>query len=679
MATVLTITQALVDAAEAANITITKENGTSIIAGNGISHVETLRGICKTGYKFAKVDGKNDFAFTFTTGGATKYYGTDQSDTQSTIGPWNSALRLTGITFSTVSNRTPVRVLDSSDISDFTESHAKLFVNGVAATSGMSVYTGDVLRAVADDGWKFESQGETFIKLFTSNPTGDTFYFTKDSSALKAGTYTVGTELGFFFVYTVEEVAPPTPVRTLDASDISDFTSNHAKLMVNGVPAVAGMTVYTGDVLQAVADSGWNFNPVGDYNISVDFTDVSGTTIYFNKEDAALTTGSLTVADSLGYFFVTTSEVVVPPTPIRTLDQDDIDVFTGNHSKLYLRGVLAVSGDLIYAGDELSVIADSGWTFVQPAGDGVPNNAISAYWLDSTGYPTYFLRTGADFTRGKIPASAPIGLFVTTVVIVQPEDVKGFNNVYEVTDEQLQLIARKRFVVEEGQPGESSNTVDYGVYILGLIDLPFKIDPAMIVDQQLINLGPLKTDVSASFLNTDTLRLSLGSISVVGTKGNFLDYQDTVIMLHLPYSESVAIEPKYAINETISVEYLISLYDGVAIMNVKSSKTDSVIITQNVDLNISVPFANTQAVPSRNDPSSVKLGGDNGLKTAFIEILRNNAVLERGFFTTPIVDEGQLSAYNGFARIEDIVLKSKATSQEKDLIESQLKNGVYVK
>ena len=73
MATVLTITQALVDAAAAANITIMKDNGTAVIAGNGISHVETLMGVCKTGYKFAKVDGKNDFAFTFTTGGAKKY------------------------------------------------------------------------------------------------------------------------------------------------------------------------------------------------------------------------------------------------------------------------------------------------------------------------------------------------------------------------------------------------------------------------------------------------------------------------------------------------------------------------------------------------------------------------------------------------------------------------------
>lgn len=679
MATVFTVTQAFLDQAAAANVTLLKDNGTPPNAGGSISHTEYLNATCKAGYKFKKSGANNDCGWYQTTAPTSKFFGTTVSDTQTKLGPWVSATRINSFFFETESNRTPARVLDSSDISDFTESHAKLFVNGVAATSGMSVYTGDVLRAVADDGWKFEAQGETFIKVFTSDTTGGTYYFTKESSDLKAGTYTVGAQLGFFFVYTVEEVVPPTPVRTLDASDISDFTSNHAKLMVNGVPAVAGTSVYTGDVLQAVADSGWKFNALGDYNISVYFTDVSGTATYFNKEDAALTTGSLTVADFLGYFFVTTSEVVVPPTPIRTLDQEDIDVFANNHAKLYVNGVLAVSGSLVYANDVLSVESDSGWTFVQPSDPDAPSNAISAYWLDQTGYPVYFLRQGSDFTKGSAVASGQIGGFLTTVVIVQPVDVKGFNNVYEINDEQLQLLARKRFVVEEGQPDEASKTVDYGTYILGLIDLPFKINPAMIIDQQVIYLGPHATDITASFLDRDNIRLSLGKIVVPATKGNFLDYKNTVAMLHLPFSDSVAIDLAYAIGQTISVEYIISLYNGVAVMNVTSSKSGSVIITQNVDMNISVPFANIQTIPTRNDPGSISLGGDNGIKTAFIEILRNDAVLENGFFTTPIVDESPLSAYTGFARIEDINLKSKANSYEKEMIESQLKNGVIIK
>lgn len=677
MATVFTVTQALIDQAAAANVTILKDNGTGLNAGSSISHTEYLTVTCKSGYTFKRADGtRNDCGWFQTTAPTTRFYGTTKSTTSSQLGPWTSATRINSFFFDTESNVPTARVLDSSDISDFTDNHARLLVNGVNATAGLSVKVGDTLTAIADEGYTFQAKETDKISVFTSNVSGDTFYFTKGAD-LTRGTYKVGTELGYFFV-TTEVVV--NPIRNVVASDLSTFTAANATLNINGVPATLGAPIYAGDVLQAVAKSEYVFTAVAPDKISAYHADAFGDDpVYFVRDSEELISGSTTVVDVVGVFHVSTVKKDVPPTPIRTLDQDDIDVFTSNHAKLFLRDVLAKSGDSIYEGDKLSVVADTGWTFVQPTGDGVPNNAISAYWLDLTGYPTYFLRTGADFTRGQILATSPIGMFVTTVVIVQPEDVKGFNNVYEVTDEQLQLIARKRFVVEEGQPEESSNTVDYGVYILGLIDLPFKIDPTMIIDQQLINLGPLKTDVSASFLNTDTLRLSLGSINVVGTKGNFLDYQDTVIMLHLPYSESVAIEPKYAINETISVEYLISLYDGVAIMNVKSSKTDSVIITQNVDLNISVPFANTQAVPSRNDPSSVKLGGDNGLKTAFIEILRNNAVLERGFFTTPIVDEGPLSAYNGFARIEDIVLKSKATSQEKDLIESQLKNGVYVK
>ena len=136
---------------------------------------------------------------------------------------------------------------------------------------------------------------------------------------------------------------------------------------------------------------------------------------------------------------------------------------------------------------------------------------------------------------------------------------------------------------------------------------------------------------------------------------------------------------EYVIDQDVTIDYIINLYDGTATINITSSKTGEIVITQNIDMGIVVPFANVDSFPTKNDPRSIKLGSDNGIETAFIEILRNESILENGFFTIPVVDETTLSTYTGFAQVEQINLKSKATSFEKDLIINQLRDGVIIK
>ena len=75
----------------------------------------------------------------------------------------------------------------------------------------------------------------------------------------------------------------------------------------------------------------------------------------------------------------------------------------------------------------------------------------------------------------------------------------------------------------------------------------------------------------------------------------------------------------------------------------------------------------------------MSLGGDNHVKTPYIEIIQNMPILGNGFFTAPIVDENSLNGYNGFAKVDDINLVSKATSNEKGTILNILKSGVIIK
>ena len=123
---------------------------------------------------------------------------------------------------------------------------------------------------------------------------------------------------------------------------------------------------------------------------------------------------------------------------------------------------------------------------------------------------------------------------------------------------------------------------------------------------------------------------------------------------------------------------MINLYDGSTNVNVSSSKNNSVIASRNVDLRASIPFGNVDSYPSNNSPFNIGLSGFNGIDTPYIELLRNDAILEAGFFTIPIVDETELMNCSGFITVNEIDLKTTATTQEKERIISQLNKGVII-
>lgn len=352
---------------------------------------------------------------------------------------------------------------------------------------------------------------------------------------------------------------------------------------------------------------------------------------------------------------------------ITTITQAHINKFTDANSQLFVNNVLAVDGTVFNTGDVLKAVADGSHEFYLIGG-----HTVSASYRTRTGGTVAF-SVSEDFktvTSGL--ANFGSGFSVATNLVTP--DVKGVNDVYLITDAQVRAITQSRFV-----SGTGETFIDYGIYILGLIDLPFAVDPSMIVEKKVITLGSFNTGIEADLLSSDVIKLDMGSIGVTGLKNSLLDYKNTVALLHLPYCETVALEIDYVIDETVSIEYQINLYDGVVTVNVSSSKIGGVISTRNVDMGITIPFANLTTYPTANDPRNIKLGGDNGVKVPYIEIMRNNAILEDGFFTIPIIDESLLSGQTGFMKIEEVDLLTSATSSEKDLIKSHLMDGVIIR
>ena len=549
-------------------------------------------------------------------------------------------------------------------IASNTAAHVKLFKSGGEATVGTTFSPTDTFTLTPNTGYKITGAG------FQDTNTGGYIGFTVNSDGSSATFINETQEDLSGYSYSVDSQAMPAGYYIVTQSDLTKLATNRASMYKGDQLAVVGTMFLPTDEFRLIPNEGYVFQQ---YRIYFQNTNTGGTLYFTLTPDRKLATFTNTDGVSLGGLNVLTELAPVSP---HTISQVDLDNFAAAHAKLTVNGSPAVLGTVLNAGDVLRATANDGWTFYQSpdAGDG----ALQIYvTYSNTGERSYFWRDTDSFTTGKytVAENNPFGNISVSTVAAQPEGVKGFNNVYEVSDEKLKLITQSRWV----SPPDGSEQTDYGKYILGLINLPFKIRPDMVVTEQKVRLGPLNTSIDANFLSSDTIRLPLGKIKVVGTKGNFLDYKDTVAMLHLPYCNSVALDLEMVIGQTVSIEYLISLYDGTAVVNVTSSKTGDIVLTQNIDMNITIPFANINTYPSRNAADSVKLGGDNGIRTAFIELLRNDAVLESGFFTIPIIDEKPMSGYTGFARVEEINLALKATSYEKELIVNKLNAGVIIK
>lgn len=368
------------------------------------------------------------------------------------------------------------------------------------------------------------------------------------------------------------------------------------------------------------------------------------------------------------------SFVVVTESALLTwaLTQAHIDSVTSKNATLFVNDVLATP-TTIKDDDVFKIIPNEGYQFVENKVqiDLDIINPIRNFTVNpELNIATYIARPTA--------LGGNINTFRVETVLLPPENVRGFNNIYKIDKEQLKEVTKQRFKVVGGTV-ETPTTTDLGINILGLIELPLNIEASLIVGQQKVYLGDYQTTVNADFLSVDVLNVKLGKIIVPETHNNVLDFLNTTAIIHLPYSNAINLDINYVIGEEIEIEYNINMYDGLATINIYSSKLDDIIATANIDMNIRIPFANMATYPSGNAPNDVKLGGYNGILKPFIEIVRNESDSSNKFFTIPITEEKVLLGNTGYIEVQNIDLKCNATSSEKDMIINALKQGTIIK
>lgn len=452
----------------------------------------------------------------------------------------------------------------------------------------------------------------------------------------------------------------------LQPYEILDLAENNASIPV--------LPVAVGENIVVVADAGFRFFEPWGGATSVYIVSQNPNTGGMDEQYFTLSEdGKTATLQWLGSGWGLTVETEPAPINGWIYTQSDYEEVTNNNAVLTVQGLPVEVGGVIPWGSEVVAVANSGWQFYKTP---QYNHENSIYFRGqlSNGQIEYL-----DFTLTEDGASATTTLvkpetygvmdwWISVLSEQATESVTGKNNVYLFDVEKLGELNAVRFKEVSGE------VVDYGQFILNVLELPFNIDAGLILDPEAVILGDYTTEINAPKVNRDVIVLDLGSVEVPKTKNNLLDFANTVTVLNLPWVEPFTLENKYVIGETVAVKYEIEVYSGVATVFVSSSKTGEIIVIRKVDLGLNIPYMGGRASGVQN--FNISLGGDNGLRTPFINILRNKAVLENGFFTIPIIDESKLSEVQGFAKIEEVVLKSRATRSERTEIINILESGV---
>lgn len=512
--------------------------------------------------------------------------------------------------------------------------------------------------------WVYQSEVIDGVDCYTFNATSANANYYSDPTTITQRVVTSP----------VSEPTPP-PDYVVKQNDIDRLDSNNSTMTINGDAAVLGSEILDGDLLEIVVTGGDVFSTNGVYLQWQNPVSGSMMKEYFTLETTEKAT--LTFDGSRSYSGLYVNTETPPPTPDYVVKQSDIDELNLSGSTLKINGSVAAVDSEIFEGDLLEVEAGAGFEFYpdNPAS----NVSSSVYFSGQNGTTGALFYLGFDLGADNSTASVTFvndssgyNYFGLTVGTVQVDEVTGTNNVYLINSNKLAELNNERFI------GTPPNVYDYGQFILSVLELPFAIPEDIILDPELIMFAAYETTIQGDKIKTDKIKIDLGEISIPETSLNLLDFKNVTASIHLPRIEPLIIDVDYVIGETVSIEYIIDCYTGIATVNIYSTKIGGVVLTRQVDIGVNIPYA-VETGNATLYNSNVDVGGDNGVIKPFIEILKNEAVLADGFFTIPIDDEDFLSNQAGFIRVEEIELATKASYSEKSNLVLMLQGGVVIK
>lgn len=160
--------------------------------------------------------------------------------------------------------------------------------------------------------------------------------------------------------------------------------------------------------------------------------------------------------------------------------------------------------------------------------------------------------------------------------------IRGFQNVYKMTKQQLNELAKARYITRTND--YYYQRIDLGKYIIALCEYPFAIPGD---EDSYIVLGDTETDIIARRLNYYEFKFTSEKKIINGLYKNSSDISKSTIKIYLPYYGFSDIDSKY-INTSIHIEILVNVLTNTCIYKIFSN--DSLIETIETNIADKLPY-----------------------------------------------------------------------------------------
>ena len=371
-----------------------------------------------------------------------------------------------------------------------------------------------------------------------------------------------------------------------------------------------------------------------------------------------------TLTSNIGSVSINTDKLQATVTGIATKDI----IIAGEGKKIYkvlITGTVGNAicnysdGDIVDTNKPLTITANDGYEFL--------SNYTYKYGTlteifsknDDNTILTCELLDGANYTFNS-----------EYVATKKTEKIGSFCNLYNVTNDELTSLSKKRFITTEGV------TVDYGQYITHLYILPFTISNSYKGEKSSIILGNYDSTVSSTLFNTYLIEIDGGTISIPKKYNNVYDYLDVSCILVLPFFGRLDIPTDYVIDNTLSIKFIIDLYTGICTVNVTSTFNNNIIESQSLNIVTEIPFIQLQNNNIINNLSAVFMAN---VDTPQVEITRNIPYYSENPYGKETIDYDYLFNVTGFCKVSEINITSQvATTDELNTIINLLRDGVFI-
>ena len=594
---------------------------------------------------------------------------------------------------------------------------ASYIINNTIANTTYAV-NGDTLTVTANDGYKFETAptaecGSGLMDrreatgVLSQNNTVATFNLLEDDnghSFPKNTDITVSgsvVEKGYLITNTIEHTTYSVSGDTLTVTADSGYKFETAPMATSGTGLLDGRsetgvlsdnnTVATFNLLSD--DSGHPFSKDSEITVSGSVIEKS----YLINNTIENTTYSvsgdtLTVTANEGYKFETAptatsgtglidgrsaTGVLSDNGKVATFNllSDDSGHAFSKDSEITVSGSVVEEGYTInntieyttysVSGDTLTVTANDGYKFeVAP----IANNHDSATSLMDRCEETGVLSEGgkvatfnlaSDDNGRPFPKQYTIALSGSVVADVVYSGFYGSINVYELTNDNLKAFAEQRF---------SKTSEDLGKYVTNLFRIFCPVGETI---DAVITTGDVNTGIQAKTPKSDIVVLDFGDVTIPFHNNDLTDYNSTIQMF-LPFVGFVNVETNY-IGKPINLTYEVNVITGEAVVKLS---TDGIIFSV-YDCNVSSALI--------YKTSDYDIVGDTGFSSRFmyglnpfIKVVWRQSKNE--YVNNDDCVRTVIGSITGFARITecDEINTSQMTSDEKQMIENQLKYGIYI-